>query len=107
MVVNMGKQEALQQRVLVAGSITEPRQASRRAPDLFRRFDVRFEHQSLRAGDQIARQMIEHVAQGLVKFEFDACAWELGIDPGVKLAEERNFLAKHLEVEEVGFESIV
>src|SRR6516165_4611664 len=106
MVVDVGKKEAFEQPVLVAGRITESRQASRCAPDLSGRFDVRFEHQSLRVGDQIAREMIEHAAQGLIKFEFNACVWILGIYPGVELAEEWDFVGKHLEVEEVGFKGV-
>jgi len=66
-----------------------------------------FQDEALGVGDQVAGEMVEDVPEGLVEFERGAGCGMLGIHLVVEIGEERNTLAKGVEVEQIRFEGVV
>ena len=107
MIVNVGEEEALELRVLRAGVFAESRQPLRDAADFLGGTGAGLLDERFRVGDQIADQMIDHVAQRFVEFQTHAGAGMRRFDPGVELREKRNFVAQRVQVEQIGFQRVV
>lgn len=107
MVVNMREEKALQLGVLSAGRFAEARQALRYTANLFRGLRTRLLDQRFRIGNQVAGQMVDHLAQSFIEFQAHPRAGMRRFDFCVELSEKRDFVAQRVEVKQIGFERVV
>jgi len=106
-VINVREEESFQLGVLRARPFAESRQALWNAADLIRGARAGLLDKRFRVGDEIADQMVNHMAQGLIEFQARASAGMPGLDPGVDIREKRDFVAQGVQIEQIGFQRVV
>ncbi len=107
MVVDMREEESFQLGVLCAGGFAESRHAGGSAADVVRGLRAGLQEQSFGAGDEVADEMIDYVAQGFIEFQARAGARVSRFDRGEVFREEGNFVAEGVQIEKIGLEGIV
>src|SRR5437899_8704208 len=103
----MGVEKALELSVLRSAFFAEPGHANSRAADIVYRSDAGIHEQPVCRVDQIRSEVIKDTLQCFIEFEFFPGGRMGGVNLGVDFAKQRNFPAKHTNVEELGFESVI
>src|SRR5437899_2407296 len=103
----MGVEKALELSVLRSAFFAEPGHANSRAADIVYRSDAGIHEQPVCRVDQIRSEVIKDTLQCFIEFELFPGGRMGGVNLGVDFAKQRNFPAKHTNVEKLGFESVI